>query len=328
MSSTFLNLLPWLAGALGLVGLCALVSNLFLRDSSRINQRVDEEFRKRQRERARTASLFKNIGQRLTEAPALEPAETPVQDATEAGLWSRYEAMVRQSGLDIHPSRLLVLALTAGLVLACVGGVFRSPWLGIMSAPAGIAAPLLYVQMKRRARMKKLLEQLPDAFELMSRVLRAGHSISQSMVAVADEFEPPIAAEFAYCCEQQNLGLFPEVTLRDLAQRTGLLEIKIFAMALLVQRETGGNVADLLERLAGFVRNRLRIQGTIRTLTAEARMQAGVLLVLPPLMFAVLYAMNRTYAQALLSQPKLLIGTMISMVIGAVWIQKIVNIDA
>jgi len=219
------------------------------------------------------------------------------------------------------------MALTAGFVLAAVGAVLRHPWIGITSVPVGVAAPLIYVQMKRLTRMKKLLEQLPDAFDLMSRVLRAGHSIPQSLYAVADEFEPPIAAEFAYCCEQQNLGLFPEVTLRDMAQRTGLLEIKIFVMALVVQRETGGNLADLLERMAGFVRNRLRIQSTIQTLTAEARMQATVLLVLPPLMFVVLFAIKRSYAEVLLSQPKMLVATIISMVVGALWIKKIVNID-
>jgi tight adherence protein B len=112
-----------------------------------------------------------------------------------------------------------------------------------------------------------------------------------------------------------------------MAQRTGLLEIKIFVMALVVQRETGGNLADLLERMAGFVRSRLRIQSTIRTLTAEARMQATVLLVMPPLMFFILFVLKRSYAMVLLTQPKLLIATMISMAIGAIWINKIVDLD-
>jgi tight adherence protein B len=327
MISVFWALLPWLASMLAFAGLCAVVSNMVLRDSSRINQRVSEVFRKRQRERAGAASLFKNIGQRPAEELALEPADTAARDPAEADLWQRLESMVRQSGLDISPKRLLAMALTAGFVLAAVGAVLRHPWIGITSAPVGVVAPLIYVQMKRLTRMKKLLEQLPDAFDLMSRVLRAGHSIPQSLSAVADEFEPPIAAEFAYCCEQQNLGLFHEVTLRDMAQRTGLLEIKIFVMALLVQRETGGNLADLLERMAGFVRNRLRIQSTIRTLTAEARMQATVLLVLPPLMFAVLFVIKRDYAELLLTQPKMLVATIISMAVGALWIKKIVTID-
>jgi tight adherence protein B len=327
MSPVLTTLLPWLAGILALAGLCALVSNAFLRDSSRINERVNEVFHKRQRERARAASLFKNLGQRPAEALLPEPAATAAQDAADQGLWPRFEAMVRQSGLDLNPKRLLLIALTTAFVLMAVAALFGHLWLGIAVAPVGFAMPLVYVQTKRLARMNKLLEQLPEAFDLMSRVLRAGHSIPQSMYAVADEFDAPIAAEFAYCCEQQNLGLFPEVTLRDMAQRTGLLEIKIFVMALVVQRETGGNLADLLERMAGFVRSRLRIQSTIRTLTAEARMQATVLLVMPPVMFLILFVMKRSYAMVLLTQPKLLVGTIISMIIGALWIKKIVTLD-
>ena len=105
----------------------------------------------------------------------------------------------------------------------------------------------------------------------MGRVVRAGQTISQALQAVADEFPPPIAAEFAYCYEQQNLGLSPESALRDLARRTGLLEIKIFVLALLVQQQTGGNLAELLDKLSGIIRERFRIRGQIKTLTAEGR---------------------------------------------------------
>ena len=139
----------------------------------------------------------------------------------------------------------------------------------------------VYVQLKRKARLEKLLSQLPDAFDLMARVIRAGQTMSQALQAVADEFDQPIAAEFAYCYEQQNLGLPPEVAFRDLARRTGLLEIKIFVLALLVQQQTGGNLAELLDKLADVVRERFRIRGKIKALTAEGRMQALVLLVLP-----------------------------------------------
>src|SRR5438552_12162305 len=106
MISVFSTLLPWLASMLAFAGLCAVVSHMLLRDSSRINQRVNEVFRKRQRKRAGAASLFKNIGQRPVEALAPEPAETAAQDAAEPGLWQRFESMVRQSGLDISPNRL------------------------------------------------------------------------------------------------------------------------------------------------------------------------------------------------------------------------------
>src|SRR5439155_17515599 len=149
-------------------------------------------------------------------------------------------------------------------------------------------------------------------FDLMGRIIRAGQTMAQGLQAVADEFDQPIAGEFAYCYEQQNLGLSPEVSLRDLARRTGLLEIKIFVLALLVQQQTGGNLAVLLEKLAGVVRERFRIRGKIKTLTAEGRLQAAVLLVLPPALFLIILLLNWSYGEVLLTHPYLLVGMVVA----------------
>ena len=151
--------------------------------------------------------------------------------------------------------------------------------------------------------------------------------MAQALQAVADEFEPPIASEFAYCSEQQNLGVATETALRELARRTGLLEIKLFVLALLVQQQTGGNLAELLDKLASVVRERFRIRGKIRTLTAEGRMQAVVLLVLAPAMFLLILCLNRRYAHVLLDHPSLPVGALICEAIGALWIRRIVNFD-
>ena len=137
----------------------------------------------------------------------------------------------------------------------------------------------------------------------MARVIRAGQTMSQALLAVADEFPPPIAGEFSYCYEQQNLGLSPETAFRDLARRTGLLEIKIFVLALLVQQQTGGNLAELLDKLSAIIRERYRIRGQIKTLTAEGRMQAMVLLALPPGMFLLMLVMNRDTRRSCSSTP-------------------------
>jgi tight adherence protein B len=161
----------------------------------------------------------------------------------------------------------------------------------------------------------------------MSRIVRAGQTISQALRAVSDEFQPPIATEFASCYEQQNLGLSTDAALRDLARRTGLLEIKIFVLALLVQQQTGGNLAELLDKLSTIIRERFQIRGQIRTLTAEGRTQATVLLVLPPVMFGLILFFNRDYANMLLARPKLIIGCLVSEAIGALWIRRIINFD-
>jgi tight adherence protein B len=189
------------------------------------------------------------------------------------------------------------------------------------------SGPFLYVWFKRRGRLNKLMAQLPDAFDLMGRVIRAGQTMSQALQAVADEFDAPISAEFAYCYEQQNLGLSPELAMRDLARRTGLLEIKIFVLALLIQQQAGGNLAELLDNLSAIIRERFRILGKIRALTAEGRMQAVVLLALPPALFLLILLLNRDYGQVLLDYPWILVATFGCEAIGALWIRKIVNFD-
>jgi tight adherence protein B len=316
VSPVLLIVLAFLAGALAIAGVYSLVSDLFLRDRSRVSRRVDEEFRKRQRERAQKSTLFKNLG-----ALAAEADDHPT-------LRQRFEALVEQSGLDLSPRRLLAFMAGAGLVTGLLAGVVRQSLLtGLLVGAAGTVVPLLYVALKRKIRLEKMRGQLPDAFDLMARVIRAGQTMSQALQAVADEFDQPISAEFAYCYEQQNLGLAPEAALRDLARRTGLVEIKIFVLALLVQQQTGGNLAELLDKLATVIRERFRIRGKISALTAEGRMQAVVLLALPPVLLGFILLVSRSYAQVLLDRPWLLIGTFCFEVVGALWIRKIINFD-
>jgi tight adherence protein B len=192
---------------------------------------------------------------------------------------------------------------------------------------SGAGLPLLHVLRKRKRRLDRLTAQLPDAFELMSRIIRAGQTMPQGLLAVADEFDKPIAAEFAYCYEQQNLGLPTETALRDLARRTGVLEVKIFVLAMLVQQQTGGNLAELLDNLAATVRERFRMRGKIKALTAEGRMQAVVLLFLPPLLFLAILLINPSYAEVMWDHLGILVGTLAFEVVGALWIRKIVNFD-
>jgi tight adherence protein B len=300
------------------VGVYSILSDLFLRDRSQISQRVDEEFNHLQRERARRSAVFKNPQVLVGTDEALDTLT----------LQQRFEELVEQSGLRISSQRLLVIIIVSGLALGLLAGAVRQSLLtGVIAAAIGVCLPWLYVVYKRKARITKLTAQLPDAFDLMARVTRAGQSVTQSLQAVADEFDPPISAEFAYCYEQQNLGLSPELSLRDLARRTGVLEVKIFVLALLVQQQTGGNLAEVLENLASVIRDRFRIGGKVRALTAEGRLQAIILLALPPAMFVLILFLNHDYGQVLLQHPSLLIGMSVSELFGALWIRKIVNFD-
>jgi tight adherence protein B len=320
MTANFPSLMTFLAVVTAIAGVYSVLTDLFLRDRSRIKDRIDVEFVKRKGERARKLSLFKDPDQLALELPA--------QDDQDRGLRRRFEAMIEQSGLNLSPARLLASALAVGLVGAGIGGLLAQRPLGaLVAAPIGAALPVLYVKRVRNLRVAKLRGQLPDAFELMSRVVRSGQTIAMALRAVADEFPPPVASEFALCYQQQNLGLSIEAALRDLARRTGLLEVKIFVLALLVQQQTGGNLAELLDKLSSIIRERFQIHGQIRTLTAEGRTQAAVLLILPVIMFGLILFFNEDYACMLLERPELLIGCLVSEGIGALWIRHIINFD-
>ena len=302
----------------GILAVSQLLSDMFLRDRSRMSDRVDAEFIKKKSEQAKKTPLFKNLGQMASELG--EDAKPSIKQ--------RFILMVEQSGLDTTPGRVLGIAGFAAVACGLVAFlVRRSPIDGGLALLVGGALPIWRVKMARDRRIEKLRSQLSDAFDLMARVVRAGQTLGQALLAVADEFPQPISSEFAYCYEQQNLGLPPEVTFRDLTRRTGLIELKIFVLAVLVQQQTGGNLAELLGKLANVVRERYLIQGTIRTLTAEGRMQGWMLAALPPLMLVLLLVLNRDYGLIHFQHPDILFATFGVEGLGVLWIRKIVNFD-
>lgn len=321
--------LVFLAAALAVAGVYSFVADLFLRDRSRLGRRVDEEFRKKQRERLRKGTLFKNLPQLVAEAAADEADLSPRR---------RFDMLVEQSGLDLTrwapflgtPARVLATSAALALFFGTLTTLLRSSALvGALVALVAAPIPTMCVYVMRQRRLRKLQAQLPEAFDLMARVIRAGQTMSQALQAVAEDMERPIAAEFSTCYEQQNLGLPPEEALRDLAKRTGILEVKIFVLALLIQQQTGGNLAELLDKLSTVMRDRSRIQGKIRTLTAEGRFQALVLLGLPPFLLLALMVLNRGYLAVLLDPPYYwcLVVMFVMELLGALWIRKIVNFD-
>jgi len=283
-------------------------------------KRLEEDLRLRQKERARKSMAYKEMYEMA--------AEGLVDLRVRPTLRERFVKLVDESGMLITPIRLLCLSAGMALSLGLLTWVPTGRWIyGAIAALAGAVLPVLYVAMRRRKRMHKMLSQLPEVFELMSRTMRAGQTISQALQSVADEFSPPVSDEFGYCYDQQNLGLTPEAAMRDLARRTGLLELKIFVLAVMVHRQTGGNLADLLDKIAHVIRDRYRIRGVISALTAEGRMQAAILLALPPIMLVIMLIINRPYAIVLFQYPLLLVGMFVSMTIGALWIHKIISFD-
>ncbi len=316
----FFIALGFLAGFLLIFGVNLFISDVLESSRKRIRVRMEEELRLQQRQRARGSLEYRKIHELATDG-AFDSQANETR-------WQKFVRFVDESGLRVRPAQLALLsagaALGAGLLVGAIGGKWI---LAAAALPLGAALPILYVSIVRYRRLEKLLSQLPDAFDLMSRTLRAGQTIAQALQAVADEFSSPIADEFGYCYDQQNLGLSPEAAMRDLARRTGLLELKIFVLAVMIHQQTGGNFADLLEKLAAIIRDRYRIRGVIKSLTADGRLQAVILLALPPAMLCILMAVNRPYVMTLFDYPLLLLATLGSMTLGGLWMKRIISFD-
>jgi tight adherence protein B len=236
--------------------------------------------------------------------------------------------MLEASRVNLSARQLALGSLISGVAIGLMAGLATTSFVaGLLMGVLGGWAPLFYVRLRGQARTRKLCEQLPEAFDVMSRAVRAGQTVSSAMQLIADDLDPPIAEEFAHCHKQQSLGLSQDLALREMARRTGVIELQMFVAALLVQQRSGGNLVELLENLSTVIRKRLLLQGKLKALTSEGRMQAVVLIVLPVLMFAALYVLNQSYAQVLLDRPRLLLATAGSAMIGAVWIMRIVRLD-
>ncbi len=317
---TLFTALAFVAGFLLIFGINFVIADVLQSNRRRVRKRLDEEFQLRQRQRAQGSLQYQKIHGEAAEG--LDPIHC---DAT---LRERLLRFVEESGVRIQAGQLALLSAAAASAAVLLVGVVLGNWiLAGLAVPIAAGVPVLYVSIMRAKRLDRLLSQLPDAFDLMSRTLRAGQTMSQALQAVADEFSAPIADEFGYCYDQQNLGLSPEAALRDLASRSGLLELKIFVLAVMIHRQTGGNFSELLEKLASVIRDRYRIRGVIKALTAEGRLQAVILLALPPGMLIILSLVNRPYVMVLFQYPMLLVGMFASMTIGGLWMKRIISFN-
>lgn len=216
-----------------------------------------------------------------------------------------------------------------------IGSTFLCAYAGLNLALAPLvglcfgALPVFWLLFRRKSRFKKFAAQLPEALELVARALRAGHSLAAGFHLVAQESSDPIAAEFGRVFEEQNLGIPFEEALDNLTHRIPNLDLKFFVTAVVLQRQTGGDLAEILDKIGTLIRERFKIWGQVQALTGEGRLSGVVLLALPPVLFVTVYRMNPEYLMLLFTDDlgkKMLIAGIVSQLIGALVIRKIVNI--
>jgi tight adherence protein B len=238
--------------------------------------------------------------------------------------------MLDQADLHITPSRLIMFSFMAGVLGALATSVL-STFIPMMVLFGFIAAsiPFIHVWWKRRKRFNEFLGLLPDALDLISRALSAGHAFSEALHMVSTEMPEPIASEFRKTYEEQNLGLSLKLALENLAQRIPLLDLRMCITAILIQRETGGNLAEILEKVAYTIRERFRILGDLKTLTTSSRMSAWLLCGLPIFVAITVTMMNPEYMSVLWKDQRghyLIAAALFMQITGMLIVRKILAI--
>ena len=238
---------------------------------------------------------------------------------------------MNQAGLNIKPARIILLTGVFGLAAFFVAGyLYHQTILSVLGAAIGAALPLAAVAWIRSRRLARFEEHLPEALDLLGRAVRAGHSFTTGLELIAQECSEPIAGEFRTTFEEQNLGLPLRDTLLNLTERVPLVDVRLLVTALLIQKETGGNLAEILDELSRVIRERFRIYREVKVKTAQGRLTAGILIALPILMLAALGSLNPGYIRVLFVDPTgqtMLLAAGGMQIVGAFILWRIVNIE-
>jgi tight adherence protein B len=238
--------------------------------------------------------------------------------------------LIEQSGVKTTPSAIVLMSLLCAVVAGLVTAWLTKPIFGPLAAVVAAFVPVGFLLNRRSARMKVFEEMFPEALDLMARALRAGHAFQTSLGMAADEMKEPVGPEFKKTFDQQNFGLPLRDALMQMTERVPLLDVRFFVTAVLIQRETGGNLSEILDNLAHVVRERFKIRRQVRVHTAHGRFTAFVLLSLPAALAIALMFINPEHMQILFKErlgQMLLVAAIVMQLIGFVWIRNVIKIE-
>jgi tight adherence protein B len=240
------------------------------------------------------------------------------------------QKIFEQADCHIKPSTLFGVGLGLGFLgLTMSWWATQSFWAAPLAGLLMFFVPILWLLNKRRVRLKTFAAQLPDALELVARALRAGHSLAAGMHVVAEEMPQPICDEFGRVYDEQNLGIALEDSMKGMCERVPNLDLRFFVTSVAIQRQTGGDLAEILDKIGYVIRERYRILGQVKALTAEGRLSGIVLIALPFVLFLVMLHIKPDYVSMLWTHElgkKMAIGGLLMQILGAVVIKKIVDI--
>ncbi len=254
-----------------------------------------------------------------------------LDDLLAAQAWTRRMALILEQGQVKTTLGMLVLtSVMAGALCLMAMALFSSNVFLLVVPPLTVAyVPFMLVFRKRDRRMARFQRQLPDALDLVGRALRAGHAFNQGMRMVADEFEDPIGPEFQKVLDEINYGVPADTALINLVRRVDCPDLKFFVVSVNIQRETGGNLAEIVTGIARLIRERFKLAGRVRVLSAEGRLTAWILLALPFGIGIIINMLNPDFMSVLYETPEgnlLMTGSLFQMTIGAIALKRMTTI--
>jgi tight adherence protein B len=240
------------------------------------------------------------------------------------------EKLFEQAEANIKPSALFGVAALLAVVGMTLSWLAKVPWfLAPLAGLVMFTIPFLWLLWKRGSRLKKFASQMPDAMELLARALRAGQSLGSGLHTVSEEMPNPIAKEFGRVYEEQNLGIPLEEAMQGMCERVPNLDLRFFVTSVAIQRQTGGDMAEILDKIGYVIRERYRILGQVKALTGEGRLSGVVLIALPFALFGFMLHIKPDYVERLWTDPlgiKMSVAALVLQVLGAICIKKIVDI--
>jgi tight adherence protein B len=241
------------------------------------------------------------------------------------------QILLDQAGMTMRAGNLLMICGVAGVVLALLatilGGSILFGWVGLM---VGAILPYSYVSYRRSKRFRKFEELFPEAIDTLARAVRAGHAFTTALEMIANEVGEPISSEFRKLFEEQKFGLPVRDALVNLSERMPLVDVKFFITAVMLQRETGGNLAEILDNLSYVIRERFKIMRQVNVYTAQGRLTMLLLMMLPPIIVVTMLLMNPSFISPLFTDPLghiLLVGGLVLQTIGYFVIRRIIRIQ-
>ncbi len=305
----------------GVTGLIGLVAFVFREKGPQTATRLDLLVGKRSRQEQQAADILRKTAFENDKKSLLEMLTPRIPSL---------QRLFEQADCHIKPSTLFGIGIGLAVMGATVSLLARLPvWLAPVNAVVMFLLPLVWLYFKRARRLKKFASQLPEALELVARALRSGQSLALSMHVVGEEMPDPIAGEFGRVFEEQNLGIPIEEALKSMCERVPNMDLRFFVTSVGIQRQTGGDLAEILDKIGYVIRERFRILGQVKALTGEGRLSGVVLIALPFGLFGFMLNAKPDYIEPLWKTDlgkKMSIFAIIAQIIGALVIRKIVNI--